>query len=303
MSSIDKEFLNQTKNILKNGETYTNVRRGVTRLEVPKIDFTHSFENGFPALSLKKLEFNDVVGELIWFLRGDNNTRYLYENNIKIWDKDALNYFNKVNGVNIDLKRFREQVKYYSVGRNYSKQWRNFNGYVDQIKNLIDGMIKDINGSRNRVESWNASELDKTALPPCHTGFQCVGTSKGFWLSFNMRAWDWFLGASFNIASYAILGKILELITGHKCLGIMPTGHCVHLYENQIEPARELLKRDPDKHQNCELEISDKVKELCKNYDGDVDKIFNYMNIEDFALKNYTCDEKMRVSMIAPKSI
>ncbi len=171
-------------------------------------------------------------------------------------------------------------------------------------KEVIDGMIKDINKSRNRVESWNPSELNETPLPPCHTGFQCVGYGdKGFFLSFNMRAWDWFLGASFNIASYDILGHLLGLITGHKYLGLMATGHCVHLYDNQIEGSKELLKRDPKEKPNCELVISDKVKDLCRNYDGNVDKIFDNMNIEDFSLKNYECFPKISVKMLAPKKV
>lgn len=304
MSKIDVTFLEATKKILDEGELYTNERRGVTRLQVPQIHLKHDFSDGIPALSLKKLEYKQVIGELIWFLRGDNHTKYLVDNGIKIWDKDALNYYNKTLKKNISLKEFRETVGSFSVGRNYSIQWRKWDNQIDQIKTLIDSMIKDINGSRLIVNSWNAKDLDRTALPPCHDFFQVIGGSaKGFYLFFHMRSWDWFLGASFNIFSYAVLGLLLQEITGKKCRGILATGNCVHLYDNQIQPAKELIERNPKEHGKSKLVLSDKLKTLCANYDGDVDKIFRNMNIEDFILEDYTCNDKMNVKMIAPKKI
>jgi len=303
MSKIDQTFLEQTVNILENGETYVNERRKVTRLEVPKIDFKHKSSDGFPALSLRKLYFKSIIGELIWFLRGDNHTKYLTDNKIPIWNGDACNWYNKENGTNLTEEEFTSKIRNYSVGQNYSIQYRDYGGQLDQVKSLIDGMIKNIRSSRAIVQAYNPLEVNKTALPPCHTGYQTVGTNDGFWLSFNMRSWDWFLGAPFNIASYHVLGEIFSLITKIPFLGVLATGHCVHLYENQIEAAKELVKIDVYKHGKCELVISDKVKALCKHYDGDLDYIFNNMNIEDFKLVNYTHDKEIRVKMTAPISI
>lgn len=304
MSKIDKTFKYATLEILDSGEKYTNERRQVTRLQVPKIDLKHDFINGFPALSLKELDFKQVVGELIWFLRGDSHTKYLEENNINIWLEDTTNWYNKIEAENLTVKEFKTKIGSYDTGRSYPVQWRNWNNEIDQVQELVDGMIKDINGLRLIVNSWNASEVNKTALPPCHNYYQIIGGSKyGFYLSFNMRAWDWFLGAPFNIASYDILGQLLSLITGHKYRGVLATGHGTHLYENQIDLAKELVERDENKHPNCELVFSDRLKKLCADYNGDVDTIFQKMEISDFSLSNYSCDEKMRVKMLAPIKI
>lgn len=116
-------------------------------------------------------------------------------------------------------------------------------------------------------------------------------------------SWDWFLGAPFNIASYAILALLLQEITGHKAKGILASGLCAHLYENQIEQAKKLSNRSHTKHNNCELVLSDKLKELCANYNGNVDEIFQNMEVSDFSLKGYTSDKPLNAEMIAPLCI
>ena len=304
MAVIDKEFSKICKEIFTNGKEYTNERRGVKRLQIPSYTFRYSFDNGFPALTNKKLFLKSIVGELIWFLRGDNNTKYLYDNGISIWDGDACNYFDKYHGLKFktDLKDFQKIVKHYEVGQNYSVQWRNFNGNTDQIQELISGMKADIMGSRLKVSAWNPSELNKTALPPCHDGFQIIGVPLengefGFELHWNQRSVDTFLGLPFNIASYAILAKILEKITGYKALGIEGTLKCVHFYDNQYEAVRELLERNTDKHTNCKIELSRRDK------NSNIDVIFNALSIEDFKLINYASDKAIKVDMLAPKKI
>lgn len=302
MAEIDKEFSKICKEIFANGKEYTNERRGVKRLQIPSYTFRHSFEDGFPALTNKKLFLKSIVGELIWFLRGDNDTKYLHDNNIDIWDGDACNYFNKEYNMYYSLEDFKRFQKHYSVGQNYSIQWRNFNGNTDQIQELIDGMKRDIMGSRLKVSAWNPSELNKTALPPCHDGFQIIGVPLdngefGFELHWNQRSVDTFLGLPFNIASYAILAKILEKITGYKALGIEGTLKCVHFYDNQYEAVKELLERDTDKHSNCEI----KLPSIDEN--ANIDDIFNALSIEDFKLINYTSDKAIKVDMLAPKKI
>src|SRR5690606_19097722 len=127
MSKVDKEFNKLCAYVLNNGKEYHNKNRGVKRLQVPSYNFRHEMSDGFPALSTKRLYLKGVIGELIWFLRGDNHTRFLKENGIDIWDKDALNFYNKENGSNLSLEDFNRDVGSYSVGQNYSIQWRNFN--------------------------------------------------------------------------------------------------------------------------------------------------------------------------------
>jgi len=299
MAIIDKKFADICKKILESGSEYENKRRGVKRLQIPSYTFRHDFKDGFPALTNKKLYWKGIVGELIWFLRSDNNVKYLNDNGITIWNADAYNWHKKITENPLTQEEFNK-LGSGSVGRNYSKQWRDFNG-IDQIQNLVDDMKADIMGSRLIVSAWNPSELDQTALPPCHNYFQIVGVPLGygrygFELHWLQRSVDTFLGLPFNIASYALLAKILEKLTGYKAIGIEGNLKCVHLYDNQYEAAKLLLLRDINAHNNCDLEISD------LDNTKHIDKIFNELKISDFKLVGYSSDEEIKVDMIAPKS-
>jgi thymidylate synthase len=302
MANIDVEFNRLCETILNKGIEYNNIRRGVKRLQIPSYTFRHSFNDGFPAITSKKLYWKGIVTELIWFLRGDTDVEYLNKNGVKIWNKDAYNWYIKEGGEQT-FEEF-EAIGTGSVGQNYSAQWRNFNGVTDQIKDLIEGMKKDIMSSRLKVNAWNPSEIFETALPPCHSEFQVIGVPLpnnefGFELHWNQRSVDTFLGLPFNIASYGLLAKILEEVTGYKALGIEGTLKCVHFYDNQIEAVKELLKRDTEKHGNCDLNIDG--KKIDYDYYG-VDT-FDYMDVSDFNLINYTHDKPIKVDMLAPKSI
>jgi thymidylate synthase len=191
MSKIDLTFQELCKNIKNNGRKYANKNRNVERLQITSNTFKHDMRDGFPAITNKKLPFKFVKGELIWFLRGDTDVKYLNDNRIPIWNKDAYNWYKKTfdmtnessenvfsNGDGLlRMLTFEEFVTIGkgSVGQNYSAQWRNYNGNTDQIAELIQGMREDIMSSRLKVEAWNPSEINKTALPPCHTGFQIIG--------------------------------------------------------------------------------------------------------------------------------
>ena len=165
-------------------------------------------------------------------------------------------------------------------------------------------MKKDIMSSRLIVTAWNASEIDMTALPPCHSSFQIVGVPLengkfGFELNWWQRSVDSFLGLPFNIASYGLLAKILEDLTGYKALAIEGNLKCVHFYDNQYDAVRTLLKRNPDTHPNCEVEISNENMPVTKW--NDIDAIFQARSIKDFKLIGYTSDEEIKVEMLAPK--
>ena len=224
MAKFDQDFKNLLRTILSDGRDYTNSRRGVTRLEIPSYYHVHKMADGFPLLTSKSVHFKSVVTELFWFLRGDNNIEYLHQHGCRIWDKDA--------------ERFGEGNY---IGAGYGYLWRRLE--TDQIANLIKGMKADLNGSRNLVQAFNHwhHKANTTALPPCHTGFQIIAVNGGFRLKFQMRAWDVFLGAPFNWASYALLGMLLERETGHKFVEIEVAASCIHLYDNQIQAATELL--------------------------------------------------------------
>lgn len=303
MSHIDQTFISLCSRIFQQGKEYTNKNRGVSRLQIPSFTLRHDFNHGFPAISLKKLQWKAIVGELIWFLRGDNDVAYLNSQGIKIWNKDAYNWYLKhleEKEVPMSFEQFEERGT-GSVGQNYSVQWRNFNGKTDQIKELIQGMKKDIMSSRLKVNAWNPSELNDTALPPCHSEFQVIGVPLpdgdfGFELHWNQRSVDVFLGLPFNIASYGLLAKILEAITGYKALAIEGTLKCVHFYDNQYEAALTLMKRNPYQYGNCKLKIHLPESE-------DLDSLFHAWKIEDFVLKGYEHFGPIKVEMLAPKSL
>lgn len=296
MAQIDKTFSDLCKTIKKDGKEYHNVKRNVKRLQIPSYTFRHDFKDGFPALTNKKMYWKGVVGELIWFLRGDNNVKYLNDNGIKFWNKDAYNWHVKHGGT-LSFEVF-SQLGEGSVGQNYAVQWRNFNGKTDQITELVKSMKADIMSSQLIVEAWNPSELKETALAPCHKGFQVIGVPLdngkfGFELHWNQRSVDTFLGLPMNIASYALLAKILEHITGHEALAIQGDLKCVHFYDNQYNSVDELLSRDINKHSNCELMPLFFSKELS----------FDKYKIDDFELWGYTSDKSINVEMLAPLNI
>lgn len=303
MAIIDKKFQELCKEILLNGKEYENKNRGVKRLQIPSYTFKHYFKDGFPAITNKKLYWKGIVGELIWFLRGDNDVKFLNDNGIKIWNKDAYNWHKRTANPVLSEEEFYK-LGHGSVGQNYSVQWRNFNNNTDQIFELIEGMSKDIMSSRLKVNAWNPCEVDLTALPPCHSEFQIIGVPLengefGFELHWNQRSVDTFLGLPFNIASYGLLAIILEKLTGYKAIAIEGTLKCVHFYDNQYEAVKELLKRDPNKWPECDL--------LIENYDklyegGFLDDILNAYEIKDFKLINYHSDEEIKVDMLAPKN-
>lgn len=299
MSKVDQEFQKLCKKIVDEGKEYENKNRGVKRLQIPSYTFRHEFSDGFPAITNKKLYWKGIVGELIWFLRGDNDVKYLNENGIKIWNKDAHNWHKKFGGT-LTFEEF-EKIGIGSVGQNYSVQWRNFNGNTDQIKDLIKTMALDIMSSRLKVNAWNPSETELTALPPCHSEFQVIGVPFenglfGFELHWNQRSVDTFLGLPFNIASYGLLAKILEQISGCKALAIEGTLKCVHFYDNQYEAVNELLSRNPDTHKNCEVQLP----ALPNVFETDIDVIFNDYKISDFKLIGYYSDDAINVEMLAP---
>lgn len=311
MATIDQTFHDLCSRIFAEGREYENKNRGVKRLQIPSFTLRHSFEDGFPAITNKRLYWKGIVGELLWFLRGDNDVRWLNDNGIKIWNKDAYNWYlkemKKGNSAYIaDFEEF-EKMGFGLVGQNYSVQWRNFNGKTDQILDLVNMMSKDIMSSRLKVNAWNPSEIFETALPPCHSEFQVIGVpledgTFGFELHWNQRSVDVFLGLPFNIASYGLLAKILEFITGYKALGIEGTLKCVHFYDNQYEAAKELLSRDPNTHPNCEVEINHTDISLISNRPL-LDLILEAWKIEDFKLIGYTYDKPIKVEMLAPKEI
>jgi thymidylate synthase len=198
MSKIDKTYHQLLKTIMTDGYTYEDPnRKGVNRLEIPSYTFRHEFKDGFPAISTKKLHYKNVVTELIWFLRGDTNIKYLVDNGCNIWNKDAYNYFKKhvpskfvsfekyIKLIKEDKLQSLLRFKLGDLGPVYGHQWRKFTGvkhigddsitiYHDQIQRLITNLKEKPLAPDHIVNSWNVGDLSDMALPPCHYGFQII---------------------------------------------------------------------------------------------------------------------------------
>lgn len=188
MAIVDINYHNLLKEILHNGYDYGDPNRtGVVRKELLSYTFRHEFKDGFPAITTKKLNYKSVVTELIWFLRGDTNIKYLVDNDCNIWNKDAYNYYNKLTANTQTKEEFERGIHIKNhiageLGPVYGHQWRNFNG-EDQIQRLITNLKEKPLATDHIVNSWNVGDLPDMALPPCHYGFQIVVRP----LSFNER--------------------------------------------------------------------------------------------------------------------
>lgn len=195
MAKIDKEYHNLLKNILDNGFKYEDSnRKGINRIQIPSYQFKHDFKDGFPAITTKKLYWKGIVGELLWFLRGDTNIKYLVDNGINIWNKDAYNWYQKKSSNKLSngfsIKQLINSIKnddkpskvLGDLGRIYGAQWRDWYESdmfgklhsTDQISNLIKGLKENPMGTRHIVTAWNPAELDNIALPPCHWSFEIL---------------------------------------------------------------------------------------------------------------------------------
>jgi thymidylate synthase len=274
MALIDHHFNHLLKTILSNGEEYTNARRGVTRLEIPTYSFSYDMKGGFPILTTKEVHFKSVVTELLWFLRGDQTIDFLHQHGVKIWDKDAERY-----------------GKGNYIGFGYGWYW------ARQIPTVLASFKRDHRGSRHVVQAFHEGHhlADTTALPPCHTEWQLIGRNGGFDLRFTMRSWDVFLGGPFNIASYALLGKLIEEQTGRRFLNLHVQANCVHLYDNQIDAAISMVKAF-----DGGTDAPDLILEELPEYENGTIDITNVMHWTPDMIKldGYFPQRKIKVKML-----
>ncbi len=213
--------------------------------------------DGFPLLTTKKIHLRSVIHELLWLLRGDTNIRYLHDNNVTIWDEWA-----DADG---------------ELGPVYGKQWRSWEGAdgrtIDQIQQVVDTIRTNPDSRRMIVSAWNVADIDKMALPPCHTLFQFYVADGRLSCQLYQRSADMFLGVPFNIASYSLLTMMLAQVTGLRPGEFIHTFGDVHLYLNHEQQAREQLSRDPRPLPTMTL-------------NPNVTNLFDF-KYEDFTLTNY----------------
>ena len=251
-----KQYLDLLDRILTEGTKKTD-RTGTGTLSVFGHQMRFNLEDGFPLLTTKKLHLKSIIYELLWFLKGDTNVKYLQEHGVRIWNEWA-----DENG---------------DLGPVYGHQWRSWPDYnggtIDQISNVLD-MIKNHPDSRRMVVSaWNPAEVDQMALPPCHCLFQFYVADGRLSLQLYQRSADTFLGVPFNIASYALLLMMMAQVTGLKAGDFIHTTGDTHLYLNHLDQARLQLTRTPRPLPRMIL-------------NKDVKSLFDF-KYEDFLLEGY----------------
>ncbi|MCI7399348.1 MAG: thymidylate synthase [Prevotella sp.] len=251
-----KQYLDLLKRILDEG-TRKGDRTGTGTLSVFGNQMRFNLEDGFPLLTTKKLHLKSIIYELLWFLRGDTNVRYLQEHGVRIWNEWA------------DTEG--------ELGPVYGHQWRSWPDYnggnIDQIANVVNQLKHNPDSRRMIVSAWNVAEVDSMALPPCHTMFQFYVADGRLSLQLYQRSADTFLGVPFNIASYALLLQMMAQVTGYRPGDFIHTTGDTHLYLNHLDQARLQLTRTP--RQLPVMKINPDVKSL---FD------FQY---EDFQLEGY----------------
>ncbi len=228
-----KAYLELMRDVLESGEQRED-RTGTGTVSVFGRQVRYDLRQGFPCVTTKKLHMRSIIHELLWFLRGETNTRYLKENGVTIWDEWA-----------------DEQGE---LGPVYGKQWRAWptpeGRTIDQIHLLIDGLLGSPHSRRHIVSAWNVGQLHQMALPPCHLLFQFYvhepqpGGRAGLSCQLYQRSADLFLGVPFNIASYALLTAMVAHVCGYEARDFVHTFGDVHLYTNHLEQARLQLSRE-----------------------------------------------------------
>jgi thymidylate synthase len=277
MNNIDRQYQNLLKDILDNGVEKKD-RTGTGTISVFGRQIRHKMSEGFPLLTTKKMAWKTMVTELIWFLRGDTNIKYLVDNGCHIWDGDAYKNYAAKTSLDADGQFTKEEFikeiktnnefakKWGELGPVYGKQWRkwnyqskknhyvmagqptHYNINIDQIINLISELKSNPDSRRLMVSAWNVGELDKMVLPPCHYGFQVYTQEREgkryISLMWNQRSVDTFLGLPFNIASYALLLEIIAKEVNMVPDEIIGNLGDVHLYLDHIEQAKEQISRE-----------------------------------------------------------
>jgi len=223
-----KQYLDLLDHVLKNGVNKAD-RTGTGTISVFGYQMRFNLGEGFPVMTTKKLHLRSIIHELLWFLKGETNLKYLHDNNVTIWDEWA-----DENG---------------ELGHIYGYQWRSWptpeGGKIDQISNVIGTIQNNPDSRRHIVCAWNVGELDKMALPPCHLLFQFYVAEGKLSCQLYQRSCDIFLGVPFNIASYALLTMMMAQVTGLKPGTFVHTLGDAHIYLNHIEQVKLQLTREP----------------------------------------------------------
>lgn len=251
-----KQYHDLMEHVLKNGAKKED-RTGTGTLSVFGYQARYNLAEGFPLVTTKKLHLKSIIHELLWFLQGETNIKYLKDNGVSIWDEWADEDGN--------------------LGPVYGSQWRSWHGAngetIDQITTVVNQIKKNPDSRRLIVSAWNVAEIEKMALPPCHAFFQFYVADGKLSCQLYQRSADIFLGVPFNIASYALLTMMMAQVTGLGYGDFVHTMGDAHLYSNHIEQAKLQLSRD--------FRMLPQMK-----LNPDVKNIFDF-KFEDFKLEGY----------------
>jgi thymidylate synthase len=252
-----RQYLDLMQYVLDSGVRKED-RTGVGTLSVFGYQMRFDLSAGFPLLTTKKMHLRSIIYELLWFLAGDTNVRYLQENKVTIWDEWADDSGD--------------------LGPVYGHQWRswpvNGNGHIDQIATVVEQIRHNPDSRRHIVSAWNVGDIDNMALPPCHCLFQFYVAEDRLSCQLYQRSADIFLGVPFNIASYALLTMMMAQVTGYQPGEFVHTFGDAHLYLNHLDQARLQLTRSPYPLPTMRL-------------NPDIQSIFEY-SYEDFELLSYS---------------
>ena len=275
-----KQYLDMCRDILENGSKKDD-RTNTGTISIFGYQSRYNLEEGFPLLTTKKVFMKGIIHELLWFIKGDTNIKYLVDNNVRIWNEWPYEIFKKsadYNGESLEefVKRIKEDdafaKKHGDLGPVYGKQWRNFGG-VDQIEKLINDIKTNPTSRRLIISAWNPSEVSNMALPPCHAFMQFYVNDGKLSLQLYQRSADVFLGVPFNIASYSLFLMMVAQVTGLKPYEFVHTTGDTHIYLNHLDQINLQLSRETKKLPK--MEINPEVK-----------SIFDF-KYEDFKLKDY----------------
>lgn len=275
-----KPYLELCRHVMEHG-TFKMDRTKTGTKSVFGYQMRFDLSEGFPLLTTKKVHLKSIIHELLWFIKGDTNIKYLVDHDVRIWNEWPYEAFKKSPDYkNETMDEYVEKIKtdvefakkHGDLGPVYGAQWRNFNG-VDQLEFILNEIKHNPNSRRMILSAWNPAEIAHMALPPCHTLIQFYVADQKLSLQLYQRSADIFLGVPFNIASYALLLMMVAQVTGYEPGEFVHTLGDAHIYQNHFEQIELQLSREP--RQRPKMKINPNITSL-------YDFVF-----EDFVLEDY----------------